>query len=424
MSRPTGNIRLKAARVAAGFNSQQDLADALTEHAQSMGIRGLSIGVRQVRRWESDNPPWPQPDCQRVLVHLLGQSLEALGFAPPWGSNGPKPDPVRRTLVVGGATSLGRAVTPSRGGTAFQPATVGTDFQAVTRSHRRLYWSVAPAILHPAVLAHATLGCALLPETASPTRAVIAAALAETYLLAGRIEFFDMREPSMAHETLLLALQAAGEADDPMLGSAIIAHMAFIPGWAGDRDAALDRMIAARTYARRATASAEFLAWLGAVEAECETRCGDTRTALHLIGHAEDVLKDGNEHPSPEWMDWFSPARLAAFKGNTHLLAGHLPQAREALLGALEAMTPSEAKQRTVVYGDLAAVEVAAGNPEQACSYAGKALDQLSITWYATGMDRVREVRRALTSHQHERCVRDLDDRLYDWSTTVSALSR
>ncbi|WP_121747186.1 transcriptional regulator [Streptomyces sp. E2N166] len=424
MSRPTGNVRLKAARVAAGFNSQQDLADALTEHAKGMGLRGLSIGARQVRRWESDNPPWPQPDCQRVLTHLLGQSMEALGFAPPWGSDGPKTDPVRRTLVAGGTAAMGLTVTPGRAVAAAQPVTVGTDFEAVTKSHRRLYWSVAPAKLHPAVMAHATLGCALLPETAEPTRRVIAAALAETYLLAGRIEFFDLREPSFAHEALLLALQSAGEADAPLLGSAIIAHMAFIPGWAGDRDAALERMIAARTYARRAPASAEFLAWLDAVEAECETRCGDTRTALHLIGHAEDVLGDGSEHRSPEWMDWFSPARLAAFKGNTQLLAGHLPQARETLLEALEAMTSGEEKQRTVVYGDLAAVEAASGNAEGACAYAGQALDQLALTWYATGMDRVREVRRALAPHQHERCVRDLDDRLYDWSTTVSALSR
>ncbi|MER7717320.1 transcriptional regulator [Streptomyces flaveolus] len=424
MSRPTGNVRLKAARVAAGFNSQQDLADALTEHAKHMGIRGLSIGARQVRRWESENPPWPQPDCQRVLVHLLGQSLEALGFVPPWGSEGPVPDPVRRTLVAGGALGQGLAVSTGRAVAASQPATAGADFEAVTRSHRRLYWSVAPAKLHPAVMAHATLGCALLPEAADTTRRVIAAALAETYLLAGRIEFFDLREPDAAHETLLLALQAAGEADDSLLGSAVIAHMAFIPGWAGDRDSALERMVAARTYARRAHASAEFLAWLDAVEAECETRCGDTRTALHLIGHAEDVLKEGNEHASPAWMDWFSPARLAAFKGNTQLLAGHLPQARQALLESLEAMTPADDKQRTVVFGDLAAVEAVSGNPEAACEYAGKALDQLAVTWYATGMDRVREVRRALAPYQHERCVRDLDDRLYDWSTTVSVLRR
>lgn len=165
------------------------------------------------------------------------------------------------------------------------------------------------------------------------------------------------REPSSACDALLLALQAAGEADDPLLGSAILAHMAFIPGWAGDRDAALERMIAARTYARRAPASAEFRAWLDAVEAECETRCGDARTALHLIGHAEDVLATGNEHPSPEWMDWFSLARLAAFKGKTQLIAGHLPQARDSLLGVLDEMPSSEDERRSVVFGDLAAVE-------------------------------------------------------------------
>ena len=422
--RPVGNVRLKAARVAAGFNSQQELADALTENAKHLGIRGLSIGVRQVRRWESDTPPWPQPDCQRVLTHLLGQGMEALGFTPPWGSGSPPQHHSRRTLVAGGAAALGLAVVPGRAAAASQPATAGGDFEAVTRSHRRLYWSVAPTTLHPAVVAHAALGCALLPETTDATRRTIAAALAETYLLAGRMEFFDLREPSMAGDTLLLALQAAGEADDSQLGSAIIAHMAFIPGWVGDRDAAAERMIAARTYARRASASAEFLAWLDAVEAECETRCGNTRTALHLISHAEVILKTGNENASPEWMDWFSPARLAAFKGNTQLIAGHLPQARESLLEALDAMAPGEDKQRSVVYGDLAAVEAASGNPERACGYAGQALDQLALTWYATGMDRVREVRRALTPYQHEPCMRELDDRLYDWSTTVSALSR
>ncbi|WP_406169594.1 transcriptional regulator [Streptomyces sp. NBC_00996] len=424
MPRPTGNVRLKAARVAAGFNSQQNLADALTEAAQQLGLRGLSIGVRQVRRWESESPPWPQPDCQRVLVHLLGQSVESLGFTPPWGSDGTHPDRMRRTLVTGGAAAVGLAFVPGRAAATTQPASAGVDFEAVTRSHRRLYWSVSPDKLHPAVIAHAALGCALLSETSGSTRRTVAAALAESYLLAGRIEFFDRREPSTANDTLLLALQAAGEADDPLLGSAVIAHMAFIPGWVGDSDAALERMVAARTYARRAPASAELLAWLDAVEAECETRCGNTRTALHLIGHAEDVITTGNEYASPEWMDWFSPARLAAFKGNTQLIAGHLPQARETLLRVLDEMPVSEDKQRTVVFGDLAAVEAASGNPGQACEYVGRALDQLALTWYATGMDRVREVRRALTPHQHEPCVRDLDDRLYGWSTTLSALSR
>ncbi|MFE7462756.1 multiprotein-bridging factor 1 family protein [Streptomyces sp. NPDC057499] len=413
MSHPAvSNTRLRSARYAAGYRSQQELATA------------LGVGVRQVRRWESENPPWPHPDLQQALTDLLGQNMEALGFTPPAGRD--QPDPVRRSLVGTSVAAVGLAAVPMQSAAVMQPASVAVDFQTVTWSHRRLYWSVAPADLHPAAAAHAVLGCALLTGTAGKTRRTVATALAETYLLAGRIEFFDLRDADRAGRTLLLALQAAGQADDPLLGSAILAHSAFIPGWAGDRDAAVERMVAARTYARRGPASATHLAWLDAVEAECETRCGNVRTALHLIRHAEDVLAAGTEHEFaiPGWLDWFNAVRLAAFKGNTQLAAGHLPQARTTLLGVLDELPATEDKQRTVIYGDLAAVEAAAGNPEEACAYACRALDQLEITWYATGMDRVREVRRSLASHQHDPCVQNLDERLYGWATTVSALSR
>ncbi|MBD9703352.1 helix-turn-helix transcriptional regulator [Streptomyces sp. ID01-12c] len=409
MAQPPGNTRLKSARIAAGYHSQQALADA------------LRVGVRQVRRWESSAPPWPQGEMAQNLTRLLGQDLQSLGFTPPAGVS---TDTVRRPgLPAPAAAATGLAAVPTQAA-IIQPSSVATDFTAVTRAHRRLYWSVAPATLHPAAIAHATLGCALLPETAGQTRRAVAAALAETWLLAGRIEFFDLRDANRAQQTLLRALQAAGEADDPLLGAAVLAHTAFIPAWTGDRDAAVERMVAARTYARRGPAPAELLAWLDAVEAECETRCGNTRTALHLIGHAESVLTEDSPHAVPEWLDWFSPVRLAAFKGNTQLLAGHLPQARTTLLQVLEDLDPNEEKQTSVVLGDLAAVEAAAGDPEAACGYARRALDQLERTWYAMGMDRVRDVRRSLAPHQHEACVRDLDDRLYGWATTVSALAR
>jgi hypothetical protein len=351
--------------------------------------------------------------------------MEELGFTPPWGATEqPSTESSRRSPVLGTPGVAALAVVPTRRPPAAQSASIGREFETVTRSHRHLYWSIAPSDLHPAVLEHARLGCAVLSTIAPPAQRVVAAALAETYLLAGRIEFFDLRRPGPAGETLTRALQAASEADDSLLGSAILAHTAFIPGWAGDREAAVERMVAARTYARRGAPSAEFLAWLDAVEAECETMCGDTRAALRLLERAEDTLAAGSEHPTPAWMDWFSPARLAAFKGNTQLKASHIPQARATLTAALEGLLPSEEKQRSVLLGDLAAVEAAAGNPQEACAFATRALEQLAITWYASGMERVREVRRALASWQHEACVRDLDDRLYDWGTTVSALQR
>ncbi|MGW9078011.1 transcriptional regulator [Streptomyces kronopolitis] len=412
MTRSAGNTKLKSARLAAGYHSQQAFAEA------------LGVGVRQVRRWESDNPPWPHPDLQQRLTERTGQGMEALGFTIPPGRDYPSTQRPYLTAVASRNAGSQLPTVPSRATTPMRPASVASDYASITRSHRGLYWSVAPSTLRPAVMAHADLGCALLAETAGQTRRTVATALAETWLLGGRIEFFDLRKPDDAGATLLRALQAAGEADDSLIGSAVLAHTAFIPGWTGEREAAAERMVAARTYARRASASAEFWAWLDAVEAECETRCGNTRTALHLIRHAEDTLAAGSEHPTPPWMDWFSAARLAAFKGNTQWKAGHLPQARATLLGVLDDLPASEDKQRTVVYGDLAAIEAAADQPEEACRYACLALDQLEITWYATGMDRIREVRRALAPHQNDQWVKDLDERLYGWATTVSALAR
>jgi tetratricopeptide (TPR) repeat protein len=268
------------------------------------------------------------------------------------------------------------------------------------------------------------MGTTLLGETSGVARRILAAALAESLLLAGRIQFFDLRQPDHADATFVRALQAAGEADDSLLGAAILAHTAFIPGWAGRRDDAVERMQAARTYARRGPASAEMLAWLDAVEAECLTRCGDHRGALRLLQHAQEVLAEDGNHASPDWLDWFSEVRLDAFRGNTELKAGLLPQARETLQRALDQLGDTDGKQRVVVLGDLAAVEAASGRPAEACQLLEQALDQLAATWYETGMERVREARRALQRWQDSEPVQRVDDRLYSWGATLSALQR
>ncbi|MFJ9442516.1 hypothetical protein ACIRRH_11670 [Kitasatospora sp. NPDC101235] len=166
------------------------------------------------------------------------------------------------------------------------------------------------------------------------------------------------------------------------------------------------------------------LAWLDAVEAECLTRCGDHRQALAILRQAEETLTDDSEHHSPEWFTWFSATRLAAFKGNTELAAGLIPQARSTLEAVLADLPETDGKQRVVVLGDLAAVEAAARRPDAACALLEQALDQLSVTWYATGMDRVREARRALAAWQDSEAVRRVDDRLYSWSATLSSLQR
>lgn len=415
-----GNTRLKAARQHAGYASQQAFATALTQAAPRIGLGHVEVSVRQIRRWESPSPPWPRGDHQRLLVHVLQLPIEQLGFAPPWQtpesaaaqSNPPRP-----------ATAFARLPLP-RAETSVQPPTIGTDYATITTAHRRMYWTVQPAQLHPTVVEHTRLGLHLLSETSGIARRLLATALAESLLLAGRIEFFDLRQSDEADATYVRALQAASEADDSLLGAAVLAHAAFIPGWAQRRDDAAERLRAARTYARRGPASAEFLAWIDAVEAECETICGNTTEALRAISTAEEGLTLQNDNQSPEWFTWFSQARLAAFKGNTLLKAGRYSQARDALVAALSGLTADEGKQRTVILSDLAAVEVSEERPEAACGFIHEALDHLSATWYATGMERIRQVRSSLQPWADEDFVQQLDDRLYGWRTTLSVLQR
>ena len=441
----SGNTRLRSARQALGLRSQQALADAVTRAGRSIGLR-VSVTARTVRRWESDCPPWPQPEHQAALESLLQRPVTDLGFTPPWAEDtaqpsgekgadqdtdhaaGQQPGRGNRQALVSVAAGLGSGPLPpfpARAiGTAL-PASVAADYITITAAHRRMYWSVPAIRLHDAVARHAALGAALVPAVPEAARPSLAAALAESSMLAGRLEFFDLQQPETAQASYVAALQAAQDARDPLLGSASLAHMAFIPafsGAAGRAEEARDKMRAARAFARRGPASAEMLAWLDAVDAEIETRFGDTRKALHLIGHAEDIFASEPPRPSPPWLDWFSPVRLAGFKGNTLMVARQAGAARETLQLVLDQLPAGAAKQRSVILADLAAVAVADSDPEQACALAETALEHLARYWYATGMDRVRAVRQSLTRWESLPCVRRLDERLYDWDTTVSAL--
>ena len=141
-----------------------------------------------------------------------------------------------------------------------------------------------------------------------PSALTLGRALAESALLAGRIEFFDLRDADAAGASWVQAMQFASDADDQLLGAAVLGHAAFVPGWAGRREEMTERVSAARAYARRGDAPALFHAWLDAVEAECLTRCADATSALAVLSTAESRIADtadplarvdGLVHPDP-----------------------------------------------------------------------------------------------------------------------------
>ncbi|BCK53396.1 transcriptional regulator [Nocardia wallacei] len=418
----SGNSALRAARQALGYRSQAALAEALNDTAHAVGLR-ISISTRTVRRWESSESPWPHPEHAAALEALFKRPITDLGFTPPWTE-----DEAPGIKKPSGAPTSENWV-PRRFGAPMStlPPSVATDFMAITVSYRHLYWSVPVVRLHHAVAEHSALGLDLLQRVPSPAKTLLARAVSESSLLTGRIEFFDLQKPELAQRSLVSALQAAHEADDALLGSATLAHMAFAPAFSGDpsrAEEARDRLRAARTFARRGNASAEMVAWLDAVEAEIETRFGDTRRALKLLQHAEETYSeyDSETNPSPAWLDWFSPTRLAGFKGNTLIAAGRGREAREALERVLSDLPDDSIKQRSIYLADLAAASALEANPEQACTHLEEALDILGRNWYATAMERIKAVRQTLRQWDSLPAVRSLDNRLYDWHTTVNSL--
>jgi tetratricopeptide (TPR) repeat protein len=422
MTALVGNAKLRAARQALGIRSQSALADAVKNTARTIGLR-ISVNPRTVRRWESAAPPWPHPEHARALETLFQRPIAELGFTPPWtDEQSNEPGMHNHPYEAPGLVSTH----PSVGASApTLPSSTATDYASITASYRRLYWSLPAARLHRPVSEHAHLGADLIAQVPVANRRIIAAAVSESSLLAGRLEFFDLQQPELSQASFTLALQAAHEANDSMLGSATLAHMAFAPAFSGDAaraEEARDKVRAARAFARRANASTLMLAWLDAVEAEVETRFGDTRRALRLIHHAEEVFNSADDQPSPEWLDWFSETRLAGFKGNTLMVAGQGRAARETLERVLEELPADAVKQKAIILADLAAAAVVEKSPDRACEYLESALDQLGRHWYATAMDRVKAVRKSLRDWESLPAVRVLDERLYDWHTTLNSL--
>ncbi|MEV4559040.1 XRE family transcriptional regulator [Kitasatospora sp. NPDC049285] len=89
-----GNPAFVAARIALELKTQQDFVDAFEAHAREKGIR-VGISIRQVRRWESPTPGWPNRDARKVLESMFDSPLEDLGFVPLGRPPGRRPDTSR-----------------------------------------------------------------------------------------------------------------------------------------------------------------------------------------------------------------------------------------------------------------------------------------------------------------------------------------
>jgi hypothetical protein len=261
-------------------------------------------------------------------------------------------------------------------------------YTKVIAGQRELYWTSPAADLFESAYAHAQLGVRLLRATSSErTRATLATALAESAMLAGRLAFFDLRQPAVAQRCYETALGASREASDHALAAGVLGHMAFIPAFAGDTAHGLELVEAAQQHCWYGVTPLA-RSWLHCVAAETIAQSVDAAGYRRHIGLAEDAV--GADRTVPEWFDFFDASRLNGFAGYCALAAGDNTTASTRLQLALDDLAPSAAKQRTVLLADLATAHL--DDSGHAAALVDQALDVLTGDWYATGHQRIGQV--------------------------------
>ena len=178
-------------------------------------------------------------------------------------------------------------------------------------------------------------------------------------------------------------------------------------------------------YARRGPASAEFLAWLNVVEAVSRaTIRRNTQEALRLVSHAKTVLAEGGDHHSPNWFTGLSPSGRPHSGATSSSRPGTLSQARLTLTGARQAASVADAQAADRHLRRSRRRRSRPGKPRSSWPVRREqALDQLTRTWYATGMDRRLQVRKALQPWAGHESLRGLMTASTGFCTHHSACS-
>lgn len=447
MGGPTGGaLPWRRLRQSRGM-TQQDVADALARLAWTHESRRIGPNADMVSKWERGEKS-PSPFYRRLLGLLFdapatvlaprGQSLAA--------STGPAEgslfadrqlqgyDPIlqpalaqmwedelvkRRSLLkLMGAVPLGGAegVAESVLRTVTQqtvPATPDTvcRLQQLAADYQRLYHTAEPTDLMMPVLAFVRTSSRLLVEPLdAAVRHDLLRAHGQVALLAGRIAFFDLHDPSTAIGHFALALDAARERGDHALAAGALGHMAFVPASERNFRAAADYLRRTQGHAERAEAPL-ISSWTRAVESEILTQSEQSAAALDALERAGAAAERAGGSV-PAWFDFYDSARLEGFRGYAFLQHGRLDEARRALDRALAGLPHAAVKQRSVVLADLATAHLRLDDLAHACGIAEEAGVELQRAGYATGTDRLRQFRADVQPWSRHRAVRELDHRL------------
>jgi transcriptional regulator with XRE-family HTH domain len=408
----TGNPQLRALRQERGW-TQQELADQVQRMAWLRRNEQVGVNADMVSKWERGKK-LPIRLYREMLGLVFGTDAQGLGFggpaAPGVGGRG-EIDGNSLIETLGGAASLFDQL--GIAGSILQPrmpevwkdelvqrramlklmalATAASmapvrdrelsrlgkvtpeevrDLDHLADRYQALYHTAAPAALMTPVVAHLGTMRDFLHRGASATLLRrLFANRARVAVLAGRLAFCEMGDSLAGRGYYNLALESAREAEDHLQAAAALGHIAVIPASEFCYSAAFDYLSAAsRQVCKRP--DGRVASWLSAVESEMRANAGKPAEALAAIDRAREQLANPGLVADLPWLDYHDPTRLAGFAGYALLRDKQLDAAKALLTDAAAHLPQTAVKQKAVFLADIATVDLAAGDLEQACASA------------------------------------------------------
>lgn len=394
------------------------IALARAEQQMTQSQLGQACGLSQsaVSRLEKRGTGAYSTDILAAASAHLGFPPALVGLADGRGRhrgpvNGSDSDVDRRTFLGGAAavaatplldalpdpadTTTGQAAALRLSTTAYRRldgTTPSRDLAGTVESHLRLIQSITHNATHDA------------------DRRRLAAVGSEAAGLAGWLAW-DKGDHGSTRSWYGSAIKAAKAAGDPLLTAYQLGSLAQFEAHSGNSAAALKLTGRARRSLgtlRPAVADA----WLLTVEALAHAAAGDRRSADRALTAARAGAESLPADPPPwPWVFRFDAGKVAAARVTCGARLGLADWARGDDIAAL---ATGHAKQRALLVCDIAAGHLAGGRVEAAFTLTARALE--TGLHYRSGrvIERVRAVRRSLTTSSPPRVVRDLDERLHD----------
>jgi tetratricopeptide (TPR) repeat protein len=239
-------------------------------------------------------------------------------------------------------------------------------------------------------------------------RGRLCSAAAQLAGIAGAV-MFDLHQPVKAQGYYDAAMLAAVEAGDPALAAWLLANTSYLHVYRGNERAALDAAQGAVTFGRRCTITTQH-AWLASLEAELHATLADRCATEAALRRADRAMRLACTEARRPGIDFFSLAKLSAYKGSCFMLLGQPTQAREHCQEALALLSPA-AHTRAFVELDLATTFAQQREVERACDVARETLTRLGPDERTPRLvRRVQDFRRSLDRNGSARSVRDLDE--------------